>query len=282
MSDAESTPIGRLIQRFSKDLDQVDQQLPSSMGQLLASVLQISANMAAICVVTPSFSIVMGIVTSIYMYIINYYRPISRDMKRLDSLSRSPIYSHFSETLGGLFVLRSFRREDMYKTTNAARIDDNMSAYFALKSIDRWLCVRLESLGNLVVLFASVLAVLTGSRAGTAGLSLNNALGITTLLNWAVRNAAETESLMNSVERVYHIVDETPQEKTSVLKEDAANNGMDAAIQLSGWPQYGALSFSSMSMRYRPDFEPVLRDVNLYIRPGERIGIVGRTGSGKR
>jgi ABC-type multidrug transport system fused ATPase/permease subunit len=118
---------------------------------------------------------------------------------------------------GGLPVIRSFHKQSMFQRVNEVTLDDNLSTYNTLKFVDRWLSFRLEVLGNFIVLFASGLAVLSSSQAGSTGLSLNNALGITGLLNWAVRNAAEAESYMNSVERVYHTIEQTPQERSRVV-----------------------------------------------------------------
>lgn len=322
----ESTPVGRLVQRFSKDLDQIDQQLPSSIGQLISSTFSIASSMIAIVAVTPSFSVAMAAIFAVYFSVTNYYRAVARELKRLEAISRSPVYSHFSETLGGLPVIRSFKRQDSYLHNNEVRLDDNISTYNILKTVDRWLCVRLEVLGNVIVLFSALLAVLTGSKAGSAGLSLNNALGVTSLLNWAVRNAAETEALMNSVERVSYTINDTPQEAarevrqlmpaalpfkaefyeqfipppyvaetsnmqvsgadtTSMVADTSAPTAhaiTEDSLLRSGWPWKGAMSFSGAHMRYRADFEEVLKGVSMEIRPGERVGIVGRTGSGKR
>lgn len=114
-------------------------------------------------------------------------------------------------------MIRSFHKQSMFQRVNEVTLDDNLSTYNTLKFVDRWLSFRLEVLGNFIVLFASGLAVLSSSQAGSTGLSLNNALGITGLLNWAVRNAAEAESYMNSVERVYHTIEQTPQERSRVV-----------------------------------------------------------------
>ena len=234
---------------------------------------------------------------------ISYYRNVARELKRLEAISRSPIFSHFSETLSGLSVIRAFQRQNLYLRHNEARLDENISAFSTMKVVDRWLCVRLELLGNTIVLLSALLAVLTRSKAGAAGLSLNSALGVTSLLNWAVRNAADTENLMTSVERVSHTIRETPQEAprvaqglstpaiapNTVASTISANSSTtpaatlsDADLLKSGWPWDGKLCLSNVRMRYRSDFEPVLKGVDLVIKPGERIGIVGRTGSGKR
>jgi ABC-type multidrug transport system fused ATPase/permease subunit len=127
----------------------------------------------------------------------------------------------------------------------------------------------------LIVFFAGLLAVLAGSRAGIAGMSLNNALSITSLLNWAVRNGAETESLMNSVERVLFISSQTPNEAST------SSAALQVAPLSSNWPSRGEIVFEDVWMSYRDGFDAVLKGVNLRIRPGERIGIVGRSGSGK-
>lgn len=298
LSFFESTPVGRLLQRFSKDLEAIDQQLAGSIGQLLSSSFSIAGSMVAICLVTPAFAPGLAMVVAVYFAITNYYRPVARELKRLDSLTRSPIYSHFSEALAGLPVLRAFHKQSLFRQVNEGRLDDNLSAFTALKVIDRWLSFRLESLGNVIVFAASALAVLNGSRAGSTGLSLTNALGVTGLLNWgkllslytiiaiifytnvlmllaAVRNAAETESLMNSVERVYFTINDTPQEAAQVIQPS------DDSLLQAGWPQTGAISFRSVGLKYRPDLDPVLRGVSLDIKAGERVGIVGRTGSGK-
>lgn len=329
---AESTPIGRLVQRFSKDLDQIDQQLPNSFGNAIWSSVSIIGAVAAITLVTPSSALVLAPIFAIYFSVTNYYRSIARELKRLESISRSPIYAQFSETLGGLSVIRAFARQRMFQQSNEVKLDDNIAAFFSLKAVDRWLSVRLEILGNLIVFSSALLATASTYKAGAAGISLNSALGITSLLNWAVRNGAEVESLMNSVERVLYTTTKTPLELATVVHAVAPEALVEAPTELlypqsapsppslapaaaagssgadanadantddviastasprvvsdrdlveSGWPWRGGITLRNVAMRYRPELDPVLRGVDLEIRPGESIGIVGRTGSGK-
>merc|ERR1711871_475374 len=294
LSYFESTPAGRILQRFSKDLDAIDQQLPSSLGQFMASALQIIGSMIAIIIVSPNF--VLALIPIFYLYgtITNYYRVVARDLKRLDSVSRSPIYSHFSESLGGLSIIRVFQRNEAFCRDNEGRVDDSIACFNALKIVDRWLSGRLEFLGNLIVLASAILTITSNSRAGIAGISLNNALSVTSLLNWAVRNVAETENMMNSVERVLYVTNETPMELDNVKNDYNATTVLlernehyknvpcnDTELKDSGWPWQGGLVLRNVQMRYRADFEPVLKDVDLEIQPGQKIGVVGRTGSGK-
>lgn len=290
----EVTPIGRILQRFSKDLDAIDQQLPGSMGQVVGSSLQIAAAVIAVSIVTPTFGVVMLPVFILYFLITNRYRPVARELKRLDALSRSPIYTHFSETLSGLQVLRSFKRQKSFSLSNENKVDDNLSAFFALKAVDRWLSTRLEFLGNFVVLSAALLVVIAtkhGSRSSYAGISLNNALSITSLLNWAVRNGADTETLMNSVERLLYYINNIDHEKDLNLntkgpyfKNDINNYNNNNYNDSHGHSKHikgGDIIVNNVSMAYSQDSDPVLKNISFHIKASESVGIVGRTGSGK-
>jgi ABC-type multidrug transport system fused ATPase/permease subunit len=154
-------------------------------------VLQIAGSLGAILAATPLFAVCVLPLSLIYLSVMNYFRNVTRELKRLDSLARSPIFSHLSETLGGLSIIRAFKRERHFIASNEKKVDASVRAHFALKAGDRWLSVRLELLGNVVVLVGGLLAVQAASRgklgAGLAGLAITNALGVTGLLNWAVR-----------------------------------------------------------------------------------------------
>jgi ABC-type multidrug transport system fused ATPase/permease subunit len=295
LSHFESTPSGRIVQQFSKDLDSIDQQLPNALGQVISSSLNIFSSLLAISLITPSFGAVILPVMVIYVAVTNYYRGVARELKRIDSISRSPIYTHFGEALSGLRVVRAFQKQAAYRRIAECRIDDNVSAYYCLKAVDRWLSVRLEILGNTIVFAAALLAVKVASRAGPAGISLINAMSVTSLLNWAVRNGVETESQMNSVDRIMYSTRTTPSEaateETHIPSHallathkpiaGALLSTSDSDLRRAGWPQQGGLLFHNVCMRYRDDFDQVLRGVDLEVQPGTMVGVVGRTGSGK-
>ncbi|CAM9971891.1 unnamed protein product [Laminaria digitata] len=212
----DTTPVGRIIQRFAKDTDQVDQQLISQISMMINAGLGVIAAGGAIIFATPLFILGMAPLSFVYLRVMNYFRQVARELKRLDSITRSPIYAHFTETLGGLSAIRAFGHVNLFARTNERLVDNNLSTHFALKVVDRWLSVRLELLGNFVVLTATLLSVVAASNgrliAGLAGLSITNALSMTGLLNWGVRCFSETEMMMNSVERVLYTSQITPQE----------------------------------------------------------------------
>ncbi|CAM9789450.1 unnamed protein product [Ectocarpus sp. 4 AP-2014] len=307
----DTTPVGRIIQRFSKDTDQVvDQNLISQVAMVINGGLGVLAAGCAIIVATPVFAFVLAPLSIVYIRVMNYFRQVAIELKRLESITKSPIYAHFTETLGGLSAIRAFGHVNLFARTNERLVDNNLASHFALKVVDRWLSVRLEMLGNFVVLMATLLSVFAASNgrlvAGLAGLSITNALSVTGLLNWAVRCVSETEMVMNSVERVLYTSQQTPQEpphhvsrprhpyyqqlsgltgeSLPVIPEESllTNCPDDRQLLRSGWPWEGRIELrDDVTMRYRPETDLVLKGVTLTIRPGEKIGIVGRTGSGK-
>ena len=252
-------------------------------------------------------------VAIIYLKVLNYFRDVSRETKRLDSISRSPVYAHFSESLGGLATIRAYYQSERFMKDFFAKVDTNTKAYVSIKAADRWLSLRLELLGSIVAglaaVFASNVAVTsaasgltTGSSfASLAGLSLTYAISVTGLMNWTVRSFANLEVAMNASERVLYYSEEIPQEapSTSELLEDRVRSnpsdpspsdpsafaivaaGGSAPRPSSSWPANGAITLNNLYMRYREETPIVLKGLNVNILAGEKVGIVGRTGSGK-
>ena len=225
---------------------------------------------------TPFFIALIVPLGGLYMWIQKYYLRTSRELKRLDSISRSPIYAHFQESLSGISTIRAYRQTKRFAMENEWRIDANLRAYFPSISANRWLAVRLEFLGSIVILAAAGFAVVSvssgsGISAGIVGLSMSYALQITQSLNWIVRQTVEVETNIVSVERVLEYA-RLPAEAPEIISKNRPP---------VSWPSKGAVSFNGYSTRYRPGLDLVLRNISLSIKSHEKVGVVGRTGAGK-
>ena len=232
--------------------------------------------MILIAVSTPAFIALIIPLAAVYYWIQRYYLRTSRELKRLDSVSRSPIYAHFQESLGGINTIRAYRQQARFAMENEWRVDANLQAYFPSVNSNRWLAVRLEFIGSFIILAAAgfaIISVATGSSlsAGMVGLSMSYALQITQSLNWIVRQTVEVETNIVSVERVLEYA-RLPSEAPEVMSKHRPK---------ISWPANGAVDFSNYSTRYRPGLDLVLKNINLHIKSHEKIGVVGRTGAGK-
>uniref|UniRef100_A0AAY4E645 ABC-type glutathione-S-conjugate transporter n=1 Tax=Denticeps clupeoides TaxID=299321 RepID=A0AAY4E645_9TELE len=201
-----------------------------------------------------------------------FYVATSRQLRRLDSVSRSPIYSHFGETVSGLSVIRAYGHQERFLKHNEVTIDENLKTVYPWIVSNRWLAIRLESLGNFVVFFSALFAVLSrGSLdSGLVGLSISYALNVTQTLNWLVRMTSELETNIVAVERVSEYC-EIENEAPWVMEKRPPQ----------GWPDAGRLRFDQYKVRYRPELDLVLHGITCDIESAEKIGIVGRTGAGK-
>jgi ATP-binding cassette subfamily C (CFTR/MRP) protein 1 len=213
---------------------------------------------------------------ALYLYIQRYYLRTSRELKRLDSVSRSPIYAHFQESLSGMSTIRAYHQQKRFELENEWRVDANLRAYYPSISANRWLAVRLEFIGSVIILAAAGFAIISvtshsGLSAGMVGLAMSYALQITQSLNWIVRQTVEVETNIVSVERVLEYA-ALPSEAPEIISKNRPP---------ISWPSQGAVSFNNYSTRYRPGLDLVLKNINLDIKPNEKIGVVGRTGAGK-
>ena len=227
---------------------------------------------------TPGFAALILPIAGLYYYIQRYYLRTSRELKRLDSVSKSPIYAHFQESLGGLTTIRAYRQQRRFALENEWRVDANLRTYFPSINANRWLAVRLEFIGSVVIFAAAIFAIVAvtagagrGPSAGMVGLSLSYALQITQSLNWIVRQTVEVETNIVSVERCLEYA-QLPSEAPEVIPHHRPK---------ASWPAHGAVAFENYSTRYRPGLDLVLNDINLSFGAHEKIGVVGRTGAGK-
>ncbi|XP_054850774.1 multidrug resistance-associated protein 1-like isoform X1 [Eublepharis macularius] len=273
MSFFERTPSGNLVNRFSKEIDTIDSTIPQIIKMFMGSMFNVIGACIIILLATPIAAVVIPPLGLVYFFVQRFYVATSRQLKRLESVSRSPVYSHFNETLLGVSVIRAFQEQKRFIQQSDLKVDENQKAYYPSIVANRWLAVRLEYVGNGIVLFAALFAVMArhSLSPGLVGLSILYALQITTYLNWLVRMSSEMETNIVAVERV----------KEYSEKEKEAEWTMKHAAPPSGWPQEGKVEFHGYGLRYRDDMDLVLKNINITINGGEKVGIVGRTGAGK-
>ncbi|XP_006892781.1 PREDICTED: multidrug resistance-associated protein 1 [Elephantulus edwardii] len=273
MSFFERTPSGNLVNRFSKEMDTVDSMIPQVIKMFMGSLFNVIGACIIILLATPIAAIIIPPLGLIYFFVQRFYVASSRQLKRLESVSRSPVYSHFNETLLGVSVIRAFEDQERFIRQSDLKVDENQKAYYPSIVANRWLAVRLEYVGNCIVLFAALFAVISRYKlsAGLVGLSVSYSLQVTTYLNWLVRMSSEMETNIVAVERLKEY-SETEKEAPWQIEETAPP---------STWPQVGQVEFLDYGLRYRKELDLVLKHINVTIEGGEKVGIVGRTGAGK-
>uniref|UniRef100_A0A8C7GZM5 ATP-binding cassette, sub-family C (CFTR/MRP), member 8 n=1 Tax=Oncorhynchus kisutch TaxID=8019 RepID=A0A8C7GZM5_ONCKI len=272
----ETTPLGNILNRFSSDTNTIDQHIPATLECLSRSTLLCVSALGVISYVTPVFLIALVPLAIACYFIQKYFRVASRDLQQLEDSTQLPLLSHFSETVEGLTTIRAFRYESRFRQRLLEYTDANNIASLFLTAANRWLEVRMEYVGACVVLIAAVASISNSLynhlSTGLVGLGLTYALMVSNYLNWMVRNLADMEVQLGSVKRI-----------NGLLKTEPENyEGLMAASQVpDGWPRQGEIQIQNLSVRYDTTLKPVLKQVNAHISPGQKVGICGRTGSGK-
>ncbi|KAJ3161243.1 hypothetical protein HK101_000842 [Irineochytrium annulatum] len=269
----DTTPIGRILNRASKDINLIDKGVMTSFATFLSCMNEALAVLVVVTLITPIFFLAILPIAAVYVFVAMRYLAVSRELKRLESTTRSPIYSIFSESLTGAATIRAYGAEARFMKENFRRLDTNHRPYYYLWSSNRWLGVRISLIAALIVGLSAVSTVAARDiiGAGLAGLSLTWASTLSDILILIVRNQAGMEMSVNAVERVNEYL-EIDQEKPAVI---------EGARPPTDWPSRGAITVENLEMRYAPDQPPVLTDVNFSIVGGEKVGVVGRTGAGK-
>ncbi|XP_040163161.1 multidrug resistance-associated protein 1 isoform X3 [Anopheles arabiensis] len=269
----DTTPLGRVLNRFSKDVDVLDNTLPQVLRSCLMMLFVVVATLVVISISTPIFAAVIVPIGILYYAVQRFYVATSRQLKRLESVSRSPIYSHFGETIQGVQTIRAYSVQDRFILESDEKVDGNQLCYCPSIIANRWLAVRLEMVGNLIILFAALFAVLGREtmNAGLVGLSVSYALQITQTLNWLVRMTSDVETNIVAVERI---------KEYGETKQEAAWELPNSTLPRD-WPEQGMVEFRDFQVRYREGLELVLRGISFTVNGGEKVGIVGRTGAGK-
>ncbi|KAJ6571086.1 ABC protein [Mycena capillaripes] len=277
MSFFDTIPMGRIISIFGKDIDTIDNSLPMSMRMFVLVFAQLFGSVIVITVLEHYFIIAAVLIGFGFGYFLQFYRASALEMKRLDSMLRSILYAHLSESLTGLPTIRSYGEISRFVQDNKYYIDLENRALFLTVTNQRWLAVRLDALGSILVFLVGIFAAvgLNGVSPAEIGLLLTYTTSLTQMFAVSTRLSAEVENYMNSVERVVHYA------RGDVVPQEAAHESTPQNKPAADWPAHGAIEFKDVTMAYRPGLPNVLHGISLKINAGEKIGVVGRTGAGK-
>jgi len=273
----DTNPIGRILNRFSADVGSNDDLLPQTMFDFLMTFFMVIGGIATAFSVLPFTLLALPPLMLYFFYLRGIFLTVSRELKRLEAMSRSPIFAMISESLSGIATIRAnaalpyFRRQ--FETVH----DAHTRAFFSFLAASRWLGIRMDGIMFLLTSACSVLAVFFHDVGwfdvdpAVVGLALTMLMQLAGTFQWCVRQSAEIVNQMVSVERVSAF---------SALESEAPLN-CDKDQSLNDWPVKGDIEVEDITLRYRPSLPPSLKNVSFVIRDGERVGVVGRTGSGK-
>ncbi|XP_068532583.1 ATP-binding cassette sub-family C member 10 isoform X4 [Anas acuta] len=270
----DTTPTGRILNRFSSDLYCVDDTLPFILNIFLANMYGLLGMLVIITYGLPWIGLVLLPLAALYFSIQRYYRRTSRELKRLYNLTLSPIYTHFSETLSGLSSIRAMRAAERFELENQLHLEQNQRCLFASNTAVQWLDIRLQMIGVAVITAIAGIAIIQHQKElgnpGLVGLALSYALSVTNLLSGLISSFTMTETMMVSVERTEEYTTDIPVEPQDKVVQVAAD-----------WPSRGLVEFQHVVLAYRAGLPNALDGVSFTVYPGEKVGVVGRTGSGK-
>ncbi|CAL1710985.1 unnamed protein product [Somion occarium] len=268
----DTTPMGRIISRLSKDQDTLDSETSFIAFQVLTTISSVIGTVALVFYTFPYLGILFAPLGIFYMVAAIYYRRASVETKRLDSLMRSALYASYSETLTGLSTVRGYGAQNRFIHRTEKGLDMENRAYYMTISIQRWLSIRLDFLGNLLILGIALFSA--GFRKSVnpskIGVVLSYTLSITQFFSDLVSSYAQNEQNFNAVERILYYT-ELPSEGDATTPNDPPPS----------WPDQGAVEFKNVELTYRDGLPLILKGVTFSVKPGEKVGIVGRTGAGK-
>ncbi|XP_065752238.1 ATP-binding cassette sub-family C member 4 isoform X3 [Phocoena phocoena] len=268
----DRNPTGRILNRFSKDIGHMDDLLPLTFLDFIQTFLQVIGVVGVAVSVIPWIAIPLVPLGIIFFVLRRYFLQTSRDVKRLESTTRSPVFSHLSSSLQGLWTIRAYKAEERFQELFDAHQDLHSEAWFLFLTTSRWFAVRLDAICAIfviVVAFGSLILAKT-LDAGQVGLALSYALTLMGMFQWCVRQSAEVENMMISVERVIEYTDLEKEAPWEYQKRPPPS-----------WPQEGVVVFDNVNFSYSLDGPLVLKHLTALIKSREKVGIVGRTGAGK-
>lgn len=272
MSFFDTTPLGRIINRFGKDVDTMDNVLTDAIRMFSLTMAMIVSVFILIIAYYYYFAIALAPLLVMFVFSANYYRASAREIKRHEAVLRSVVFSKFSEAVNGTPTIRAYGLQKQFANSVYDAVDSMDGAYFLTYANQRWLATRLDIIGTLLVFTVGILVVTSrfSIDPSTGGLVLSYILSIVQMIQFTVRQLAEVENNMNSTERIHYYGTELEEEAPLHLGN----------VQPS-WPEKGEIHFNNVQMRYRAGLPLVLQGLDMHVKAGEKIGVVGRTGAGK-
>nr|XP_019960169.1 PREDICTED: multidrug resistance-associated protein 4-like [Paralichthys olivaceus] len=268
----DTNPIGRVLNRFSKDIGQLDSNMPWTFVDFVQVFLQIVGVIGVAVAVLPWILIPVVPLLIIFLYLRRYFLQTSRDIKRLEATTRSPVFSHLSSCLNGLWTIRAFGAEQRLQDVFDAHQDLHSESWFLFLTISRWFAIRLDGICAIFVILVMFGCLLLRDQleAGSVGLVLTYSVTLIGMFQWGIRQSTEVENMMTSVERAVEYTELESEAPWETQKRPPPD-----------WPRQGLVTFDQVSFSYGSDGPKVLQDLKVMFRPKEKVGIVGRTGAGK-
>ncbi|KAE8383307.1 P-loop containing nucleoside triphosphate hydrolase protein [Aspergillus bertholletiae] len=265
----DTVPLGRILNRFTSDFHMIDSSIPYELGFFCSQVLDVCGIVLTGVLVSPLAIVIAGILLTICLTLSRKYLAGAREIKRLESTAKSPIFDQFGVSLAGLTTIRAFSKSDTFIKNMYSKINAHAQAWWTMWLFNRWLAIRMSFIGAVFSTCTAALVVsLPDISAPLAGLALSFAFLFNTTVSLALRQYANIEMNMNAIERVV--------EYTKI--ETEPQGGVDAP---AAWPTEGRLEVNNLVVGYAPDLPPVLRGLSFVVESSQRVGVVGRTGASK-
>ncbi|PVF92969.1 hypothetical protein CPB86DRAFT_743436 [Serendipita vermifera] len=271
----DTTPTGRILNRFSKDIETIDSSLISSLRSTSVYIAAFIASVATITIIFPGFIVPGTIIGYCYWKLSSGYLDAGRDLRRMESTTRSPIFAAFGETLEGIVTVRAFSAESRFLDSLHSRIDETTKYWYGFWMLNRWLLLNFDALGALSILITTLLVLGGFIPDWLAGLTITSSMNFTSSVYWTCRMFTQLELDLNSVERVVEYL-QLPQEPPAVIESNRP-----PAYWPSTSSNQAVVSVNNLVIKYAPTLPPVLHGISFEVKPKEKIGLLGRTGSGK-